>query len=69
MCGGEGKECAICRFGSSNCLTAMYEDNFILATKNQIEERINNNSFPRYHQIMIDTFKKLNSEKVGGEIE
>lgn len=68
MCGGEGKECAICRFGDDNCLTAMYEDNFCLATKNQIIERLNNNRYPCYRQVMINALNtKFNHVYVNGE--
>lgn len=57
-CGVGDKECAICGLGEC-CLTTMYEDNFELATKEQIVSRIDNNEYPFYKQLMIDTLKNV----------
>lgn len=58
ICGAGDKECAICGLGGC-CLTTMYEDNFELATKEQIVSRIDNNEYPFYKQLMIDTLKNV----------
>lgn len=58
ICGIGDKECAICGFGEC-CLAAMYEDDFELATKEQIICRLNNNKYPLYRQLMIDTLKNV----------
>lgn len=53
MCGAGDKACAVCEFGS-DCLVSMREDNFVRASKRTLIERLNNNKYPRYRQLMID---------------
>jgi len=67
MCGAGDKQCAVCEFGSG-CLVSMREDNFIRASKRTLIERLNNNKYPRYRQLMIDTLKsEYNHNYIYGE--
>lgn len=52
-------DCHICALGDMNCLTAMNENNFQPASKEQIIARLKNNRYPDYRQRMIDTLKKV----------
>lgn len=56
MCVIGEKECAICAF-SGGCLAAVREDFFELASERQLIERLNEDRFPQYRQLMIDTLK------------
>ena len=47
-------ECPICANGDA-CLAAMYDDDFILASKEQIIERLDNGKYERYRKLMKET--------------
>lgn len=52
-------DCCICALGDMNYLTSMNENNFELASEEQIITRLENNQYPDYKQCMIDTLKKV----------
>lgn len=66
MCGGKGKECAICACGDC-CVAGFHDDYFSPASERQLVERLNNNRYPDYRQLMIDTLKAQGHEYNGNE--
>lgn len=53
-CGAGNRTCAIC-WMADGCLASRYDDYFIPAKKEQLIERLNNNKYPRYRDLMIET--------------
>lgn len=66
MCGSGNKECAICACGDG-CVVGFRDDYFSPASERQLVERLNNNRYPDYRQLMIDTLKKRGHEYNGYE--
>lgn len=66
MCGCRDKECAICACGDC-CLAGFRDDDFSPASERQLVERLNNNRYPNYRQLMIDTLKSMGHEYIGYE--
>ena len=56
MCSGE---CAICALGGGGCLTAMYENNYVPASRKQVEKRLENGEYSQYRDLMIDYISKI----------
>jgi hypothetical protein len=50
-------ECAVCN-AEGGCLAGHGDDDFSPATKEQLINRLNNNKYPSYRQLMIDTLKR-----------
>lgn len=48
-------DCPICEFGESGCLAGMRDDYFVLASKEQIIERLDNHKYERYRRQMKET--------------
>jgi hypothetical protein len=53
-CGVGNRTCAIC-WTADGCLASRYDDYFIPAKEEQLIERLNNNKYPRYRDLMIET--------------
>ena len=54
-------ECCICRCGDF-CLAGHGDDDFSPATKEQVIKRLNEGSYPRYRQMMINYLKQFGIE-------
>lgn len=65
-CGCQDKECAICACGDC-CVAGSHDDDFSPASEWQLVERLNNNRYPNYRKLMIDTLKKQGHEYNGYE--
>jgi hypothetical protein len=54
-------ECCICACGGF-CLAGHGDDDFSPATKEQVIKRLNEGSYPRYRQMMINYLKQFGIE-------
>lgn len=52
MCGTKDKPCCTCFCGDGGCLASMREDFYMPATEEQVRERLENGSYPKYRDVM-----------------
>ena len=59
MCGTNDKPCCTCYCGSGGCIASMREDLYIPDTKEQVEKRLQNGSYPDDCDVMREYLKVL----------
>lgn len=59
MCGTNDKPCCTCYCGDGGCLASMREDFYMSATKEQVQKRLENGSYPEYRDVMEKYLKAI----------